>query len=115
MRLAQALYRRFITPRGMLRGSSEAEQYGFDVAGRIGSVGSREELASLPLEMAAEAKHDDRVASVRAELASIIESQPGLLEIYVDLFVIPIEGIDPFVLSLQASQAGVKFIGSSSL
>lgn len=59
--LAQACYRRLITPRGTLATDSN---YGLDVAGYLGSLGDAAS-AALPALIEAELLKDDRVASVR--------------------------------------------------
>lgn len=60
----QALYRRYITPRGTLRGISDDDEdlaYGFDVSAYVGAVGSDVAIAALPGLMRAEGLKDDRV------------------------------------------------------
>lgn len=63
----QALYRRYITPRGTLRGISDDDEdlaYGFDVCAYVGAVGTDTAIMALPGIMAAEGLKDDRVASL---------------------------------------------------
>ena len=62
--VAEAAYRRLITPRGMLSGGEEEDNYGFDVMDAIGSVSTASEAASLPGRIQTELLKDDRLQSV---------------------------------------------------
>lgn len=64
--LAQACYRRLITPRGTLRGAeldSATTNYGFDLIGYVGAVSSAFATAAIPALVANELQKDDRVVS----------------------------------------------------
>lgn len=62
--VAEALFRRVTTPRGMLRGSEEEDNYGIDLADLVGSVESDADVASLPGRIRAECSKEDRAANV---------------------------------------------------
>jgi hypothetical protein len=72
--VAQACYRRLITPVGMLRWGEEESRYGLDVAGFIGAVGDEAALVALPVLVAAELSKDDRVADVLCIATSTTDS-----------------------------------------
>lgn len=79
--VAQACYRRLITPVGMLRWGEEESRYGFDVAGFIGAVGDEAALAALPVLVAAELSKDDRVADVLCIATSTSTNTNGMVTI----------------------------------
>ncbi len=62
--VAQALYRRLITPRGSLTFSEAHLTYGFDVTQFIGVVGYPTAEQALPAQIENELMQDDRVDSV---------------------------------------------------
>ena len=62
--VAQALYRRLITPRGTLRGGDDESAYGLDVSGYVGAVGYQSALQALPGLVRGELLKDDRVGEV---------------------------------------------------
>lgn len=66
--VAQALYRRQITPRGVLRGGDEEANYGIDLSGYVGSVGPELAAAALPSVIRGELLKDDRVSDVDVEV-----------------------------------------------
>lgn len=79
--LAQACYRRLITPRGALRGpSADASRYGFDVAGFVGATGDDASVKMLPGLVAAELMKDDRVKSVDV-VPTIVDDGGGKVSI----------------------------------
>lgn len=62
MTVALALYRRLITPRGMLRGGEEERNGGLDLSEYVGAVGTTRALQALPNLVRGELQKDDRVA-----------------------------------------------------
>ena len=62
--VGEAIYRRLTTPRGMLRGGEEEQNYGFDLSDLIGSVTTSADAASLPGRIEAEITKDARILSV---------------------------------------------------
>jgi hypothetical protein len=109
--VAQALYRRLITPRGMLRGGDEEQDYGFDVAQFIGHVDNDTAAAALPAMVRAECLKDDRVSRVDV-VADVARSSNGLTEITLTLDVLLSDGRTSFSLTLSATDAGLVLAGS---
>src|SRR4051812_22568498 len=62
--VAEAAFRRLTTPRGMLRGGEEEQNYGLDLLSLIGSTDPANTAASLPAQIAAELVKDPRIISV---------------------------------------------------
>jgi hypothetical protein len=79
--VAEACYRRLITPRGMLRGGEQEANYGFDVSGLIGAVvpsGAATLIASLPGQIKLELVKDERVEDVATTVTSSENGAKGL-------------------------------------
>ena len=79
--VAEACYRRLITPRGTLRGGEQEANYGLDLAGLIGSVvpsGGAALVASLPGQIKLELLKDERVEDVAVEITSTTNGAKGL-------------------------------------
>src|SRR5262245_61811739 len=72
--VAEAAYRRLTTPRGMLRGSEEEQNYGIDVTELVGSATSPATVATLQGRIRAELEKDERIESVNV---TIIASTRG--------------------------------------
>ncbi len=102
--LALALYRRLITPRGMLTGSEEAEVYGFDVASFIGRVGDERAAGALPSMIAAELRKDDRVADVLVEVLRT-EDALGDVTLTLTIHVTPQDESADFALTMTSAAA----------
>lgn len=96
-----AIYRRLTTPRGTLRGSEEAEQYGFDVTGLVGTSESDPRFLTAPEFIRNELLKDDRVADVDVSVAYA----DGRLQIDI-VGVLRDEG-ETFSLVLTPGEAGV--------
>ncbi|MFA5436583.1 MAG: hypothetical protein WC372_11150 [Candidatus Neomarinimicrobiota bacterium] len=107
--LAQALYRRLVTPRGTLRGGREESAYGLDVAGYVGAVGTTVARIALPAVVRAELLKDDRVRSVTVSATSVEES--GGITLVLDLDVTPHDEDEEFRLTLGVSDVGVSVLG----
>ncbi len=111
--VAQALYRRLITPRGTLRENGEGLAYGIDLPGLIGQVGPELAVRMLPTRVRAEFLKDDRVADVSAA-ADIVTEANGLVSISLTVNVVLIEEDEEFSLSFVATDATVTMIGGSA-
>ena len=105
-----ALYRRLITPRGMLRGGDEEAVYGFDVSSYIGDVGTETALAALPALIAGELRKDDRVADVLVR-TSRAEGSDGLVSVGIEVDVVLSESSQNYTLTLEASNTTVELLG----
>lgn len=79
--VAEACYRRLITPRGTLRGGEQEANYGLDLAGLVGSVvpsGGAALIASLPGQIKLELVKDERVNDVATAITSTTNGAKGL-------------------------------------
>lgn len=110
MLVAQAIYRRFITPRGALRGGDEESAYGLDVSAYIGAVGAATAVAALPGLMRAEALKDQRVSDAQAQVAAVT-SADGLTTITIALHVTLYDSDDDFTLTLGINSVTVTVLG----
>ncbi len=68
--VAQNCVHRLTTPRGMLRGGEDEENYGMDLPGMIGSIVGASDAAALPGQIENELSKDERVQEVTATVAS---------------------------------------------
>jgi len=108
--VAQALYRRLITPRGVLREAGNGAAYGIDLPGIVGAVGYPTASRLLPDRVRAELLKDDRVADVSVA-ALIVTETNGLQSITLDANVALYEEGEEFSLSLSVSDTSVTLIG----
>jgi len=107
--LAQALYRRLITPRGTLRGGREEAAYGLDVAGYVGAVGVATALAALPALVRAELCKDDRVRDVVVTATSTTMGAETAVQLEID--VAPMDEDATFTLTLLVTDVRVELLG----
>ncbi len=108
--VAQALYRRLITPRGMLRGGDEESAYGFDLSGYIGATNFPEMLGPLPGLIRNELLKDDRVADVAVGVVSSKDAA-GLVYITLTINVVLVNEGETFALTVGASETTVELLG----
>jgi len=108
--VAQALYRRWTTPRGTLRGGDEESVYGVDVVGVVGSLALPAALASLPGMMRAEALKDDRVLDVRATVSTETDTG-GMVRVTAAAQVTLVDDSESFTLTLAISETTVELLG----
>lgn len=107
--VAEACYRRLITPRGTLRGGEDEANYGLDLTGFVGSTNPRQLEVKLPSLIAAELKKDPRVLEVVAEVTVTTVGPASTLTIE-----IAVETSDgPFELQLGVSGVTVELLGIS--
>lgn len=111
--LAHALYRRLITPRGVLRGGQDESAYGVDVTGYVGAVGYEIAEAALPNIVRAELKKDDRVQNVvvRATLRGATGPTQSLL---LEIDVYPVDDTETFSLTLAVSEVETQLLGTGT-
>lgn len=105
--VAEACFRRLITPRGSLRGGEEERDYGLDLEGLIGTNDSASIAAALPGRIENELLKDERLQSVTV---SVVVSRAGPAVTYT----ITIDGTTnegPFSLQLLASEVTVSILG----
>lgn len=105
--VAEAAYRRLITPRGLLQGGDDEANYGLDLADLIGAVMTPSQIAAIPGQIESELLKDERIETVTATVTSV-QTGPGVtLTILVDASTA--EG--PFSLDLSVSQVTVELLG----
>lgn len=103
--VAQNAVHRLTTPRGMLRGGEEEQNYGLDLPGEVGKVASDSEANALPGKIRAELTKDPRILLVNA---TVTKSTDGPATSYT----IAIEcGTEAGVFSLAASEVTVELVG----
>jgi hypothetical protein len=107
--LAQALYRRWTTPRGTLRGE-DGSTYGIDIVGLVGAAASSIVLGALPGMMRAEALKDDRVADVQISATAVTDSR-GLAVVTLAVHVTPADELEDFDLTLAVDEISVQILG----
>lgn len=105
--VAQALYRRLITPRGTLRGGAEQAAYGVDLAEYIGRVAYPGVIATLPGLVRGEFLKDDRVADALVTVTSDTATN-GAVAITI-VAVVQLQDTDEqFALTITADSGGVQ-------
>lgn len=108
--LAQALYRRLITPRGSLRGGDDEENYGIDLSEYVGQVGYETSLLALPSVVRGELSKDDRVADVVAVVTTSTNSN-GTIDITMAISVTPYDESESFTFNISVSETSVELLG----
>jgi hypothetical protein len=105
--VGEAAYRRLTTPRGMLRGGEEEQNYGLDLTELIGSTSTKADAAALPGRIRAELQKDDRIESVDVTVTEVTEGPSTS-------FVVAIEattGAGPFTLTVGVDEVSVELLG----
>jgi len=106
--VAEACYRRLITPRGMLAGGEEEQNYGLDLTAIVGSANPTSIAASLPGRIRTELSKDERIATVSAAVLPVVSGPETTLQITIAC-VTTAEG--PFTLKLLATAVTVELLG----
>lgn len=104
--VAEAIYRRLTTPRGMLRGGEDERNYGLDVCSLVGQSAAPAMLASIPGRIRAEVLKDERVERVEVRVLRLIDGPKVSLRISIRA----ITGAGPFELQLLATQVDVALL-----
>lgn len=111
--VAQALYRRLITPRGMLRGGPEESAYGIDLAEYVGAVGYPTAVNAIPAIVRNEFLKDDRVLS--ADVSAVVSrDSTGLVYIELSALVYLTDESAPLPLTFKVTDASVTLLGGTS-
>jgi len=105
--VAEAAYRRLITPRGSLRGGEEEQNYGFDLADVVGSASTPSAVASLPARIRNELMKDERIDDVEVTVVASTTGPATTWAITVQGYT----GIGPFRLVLAVSDVTVALVG----
>jgi hypothetical protein len=115
MVVAQAIYRRLITPRGMLRGGDEERNGGLDLSEYVGAVGTATALAALPNLVRGEIQKDDRVSpggvTVRATVAT---EGNGDVTILLDISVRLADESEDFTLTVGVDETSTELLDVSA-
>ena len=112
MLVAQAAYRRLITPRGALAGD-DAGAYGLDIASYAGAVGTDLAIHALPGLVRSQLLQDDRIAECDVTAAvSTASDRTSSLEIEVNARLADETGT--FTLTLAVSDVGVTLIEATA-
>lgn len=103
--VAQANFRRLITPRGMLRGGEDEQNYGLDLEELIGTTPT--DAPSLEGRVQGELLKDERNLSVRVTVA---DTSDGVAHSY-DITIECDTAEGPFTLQIAASDVSVELLG----
>lgn len=106
--VAENLFRRYTTPRGSLRGSEEEENYGIDLAERIGQDASSSDAAALQSELRAEGMKDPRIYALAIDVEEI-DLDGGAVGY--DITVVGDTKDGPFELTIKATSVTVELLG----
>lgn len=97
--VAEAIYRRLTTRRGLLRGGDAEANYGIDLSAMVGAVQASRDAASLPGRIEAEIRKDERIVDVHVDVLTITDVASITYRISIDADT----GEGPFSLVLDAS------------
>jgi hypothetical protein len=112
----QALYRRYTTPRGTLRGISDDDEdlaYGLDVSAYLGAVGDQTAIASLPGLMRSEGLKDDRVLDLTFAITPETDTA-GRTSLLIDGAGILQDEEQEFAFTLRVDAVTVALLGGSA-
>jgi hypothetical protein len=108
--VAESAYRRLTTPRGMLYGGEDEQNFGLDIVGILGTAGTPDEAASIPAQIEAELLKDARISAVTANITST-KSGPAVTW---GINVQATTDDGPFTLVLAVSDVTVQLLGIST-
>lgn len=104
--VAEAAYRRLITPRGMLRGGEDEANYGLDLLDAIGGIASPSQAAAIPGQIEQELLKDQRIDTVSATVDATVDGPATSYKISID--VTTAEG--PFSLVLSVDDVNLQIL-----
>jgi len=107
--VAQAAYRRLITPRGALRGGPAEENYGTDLSDYVGAPSNESTAASMHNAVVSELQKDERIHTVSVDVTRSVDGPSSTFLVSIDCTTA--EG--PFSLQLSVGQVTVGLIGIS--
>lgn len=107
MLVGEALFRRLNTPRGVLRGGEEEENYGTDLSAYVGSATTKNTAASLGGIIELEAKKDERILTIDVRVTSTV--QGPATKFRVEIRAGTADG--PFTLQLSVSSVTTELLG----
>lgn len=107
--VAESLYRRLTTPRGMLRGGDDESDFGLDLLDLVGSATTKNDAAALEGKIRSEAAKDERIESVDVEVLTVTEGAVTSFEIAIDATT----SAGPFSLQLRVEDVTIELVGLS--
>lgn len=108
--VAQAAYKRLITPRGTLSGGDEETAYGLDVASYVGAVGTAIAIRTLPGQVRAQLLQDDRLSEADVT-AAIATAADGTVSITLAIVGTLADESGTFTLTLAVSDVDATVLG----
>ena len=109
--VAEAAYRRLTTPRGMLLGGDDEQNYGLDLGNRIGSASTKSDAAALPGQIEAELLKDERIISADVTVEATTEGPATSWTITIECAT----AAGPFSLVLGIADVTVSLLGIKAL
>lgn len=110
MVVLQSLYHRLITPRGMLFGGDEEDNFGLDLEGMVGSMSTSDAIAQLPGAVQNEFAKDERVAGTAVSVVPRVASDKGV-ELVITINVVLHDEDEAFQLVLAVSEVTTELVG----
>lgn len=107
--VAQACYRRLMTPRGTLRGGEEEQNYGIDLPGLVGSMPTAEAISQLPSRIRGELAKDERVSDVAVTITQVVNSDKSVALVF-EIRVTLHDSTDGFSLVLSVSDVTTELL-----
>jgi len=108
--VAEAIYRRLTTPRGMLLGGESEGNYGLDLMSLVGSADTKGSAASLPGRIENECRKDERIETVKATVVRTVDGPSTTYTITIQATT----ALGPFSLQLLVSAVTVELVGVTS-
>ncbi len=105
--VAESIYRRLTTPRGVLRGTEEEANFGLDLTELIGSVSTKTDIASLPGRIRSEILKDERVESVDVR---VVETSDAVAKSFA-VFIEAVTTLGPFTLNIEVDEVTAALLG----
>lgn len=108
--VAQAIYRRLTTPRGLLLGGESEACYGLDLMSLVGSVSDSRSASSLPGRIENECRKDERIETVKATVVRTVDGPSTTYTITIQATT----ALGPFTLQMLVSAVTVELLGVTS-
>lgn len=106
--VAEACYRRLITPRGSLIGGEEESSYGLDLSSLVGSTDVDAVAAALPGRISLELHKDDRVGDVST---TVLVTKEGPKATFGITILVTTTEAAAFTLTLAVTDVSVTLLG----
>ena len=108
--VAQAAYRRLITPRLALRGGEEEQNYGLDLTELVGSSKTKADAAALPGRIRTELMKDERIETCSADVLVTVEGPATVFTITI----VAETSEGPFTLTVLSTDVTTELLGISA-